>query len=72
MRFTVHDFNEGGGVAMGMYNTDKSITDFAHSSFKFALAKEWPLYMRYVYGSRFVCGNSASLYEVFIYCLYGG
>ena len=23
MCFTVFDFNEGGGVAMGMYNTDK-------------------------------------------------
>ncbi|XP_065913811.1 isocitrate dehydrogenase [NADP] cytoplasmic-like [Dysidea avara] len=36
---------DGSGVAMGMYNTDKSITDFAHSSFKYALDKGWPLYM---------------------------
>jgi len=35
----------GGGVAMGMYNTDESITGFAHSCFQFALDKKWPLYM---------------------------
>lgn len=34
-----------GGVAMGMYNTDKSIRDFAHSSFQMALVKGWPLYL---------------------------
>lgn len=34
-----------GGVAMGMYNTDKSIQDFAHSSFQMALSKGWPLYL---------------------------
>lgn len=36
---------EGGGVAMGMYNQDKSIEDFAHSSFQMALSKGWPLYL---------------------------
>lgn len=77
-KYTVYEFKDGGGVTMGMFNTDKvysismtlyinlyheffcteftmflfsinfqSITDFAHSSFKFALQKEWPLYMRY-------------------------
>lgn len=30
---------------MGMYNTDKSIADFAHASFVMALQKKWPLYM---------------------------
>ena len=30
---------------MGMYNTDKSIQDFAHSSFQMALSKGWPLYL---------------------------
>ena len=45
-KYTVHEFTEGGGVTLGMYNTDKSISDFAHSSFQFALQKEWPLYMR--------------------------
>ncbi|GAB1598546.1 isocitrate dehydrogenase [NADP] cytoplasmic-like [Argonauta hians] len=43
--YTVFDFQEGGGVSMGMYNTDQSITDFAHSSFQFALSKSWPLYL---------------------------
>jgi len=35
----------GGGVAMGMYNVDESIKDFAHSSFQCALEKEYPLYL---------------------------
>lgn len=34
-----------GGVALGMYNTDTSIRDFAHSSFQMALSKGWPLYL---------------------------
>jgi isocitrate dehydrogenase len=38
----VYDF-QGPGVAMAMYNTDESITGFAHSSFKMALAKKMPL-----------------------------
>lgn len=33
------------GVAMGMYNTDESITGFAHSCFQVALSKKWPLYL---------------------------
>ncbi|KAF4613060.1 hypothetical protein D9613_011066 [Agrocybe pediades] len=40
----VYDF-KGPGVAMSMYNTDESITGFAHSSFKMALAKKMPLFM---------------------------
>ena len=40
----VYDF-KGPGVAMAMYNTDESITGFAHSSFQTALAKKMPLYM---------------------------
>ncbi|XP_043548973.1 isocitrate dehydrogenase [NADP] cytoplasmic [Chiloscyllium punctatum] len=43
--YCVHNFKDGGGVALGMYNTDSSIRDFAHSSFQQALAKGWPLYM---------------------------
>jgi isocitrate dehydrogenase len=39
----VHTY-EGGGVAMGMFNTDESIYGFAHSCFKYALMKRWPLY----------------------------
>lgn len=38
----VYDF-KGKGVAMAMYNTDESITGFAHSSFKMALSKKLPL-----------------------------
>uniref|UniRef100_T1GT96 isocitrate dehydrogenase (NADP(+)) n=1 Tax=Megaselia scalaris TaxID=36166 RepID=T1GT96_MEGSC len=33
------------GIAMGMYNTDESIVDFAHSSFKYALGRKYPLYL---------------------------
>ncbi|TFK31843.1 hypothetical protein BDQ12DRAFT_693467 [Crucibulum laeve] len=40
----VYDF-KGPGVAMSMYNTDESITGFAHSSFKMAIAKKMPLFM---------------------------
>lgn len=35
----------GAGVAMGMYNLDESIKDFALSCFNYALAKKWPLYL---------------------------
>ncbi|KAL3201761.1 hypothetical protein MRX96_042785 [Rhipicephalus microplus] len=45
LQFKVHEFQNTGGVAMAMFNTDKSITDFAHSSFKFALQRELPLYL---------------------------
>lgn len=34
----------GPGVAMGMYNTQKSIEGFARSCFQYALMKKWPLY----------------------------
>jgi len=34
-----------GGVGMIMYNTDDSITDFAHASFKYAIERKYPLYM---------------------------
>ncbi|MCO6482422.1 MAG: NADP-dependent isocitrate dehydrogenase [Flavobacteriales bacterium] len=42
--WNVYDF-KGDGVAMSMYNTDESITGFAHSCFNLALEKKWPLYM---------------------------
>ncbi|KAJ3116366.1 Isocitrate dehydrogenase [NADP], mitochondrial precursor (Oxalosuccinate decarboxylase) [Phlyctochytrium bullatum] len=44
IRYHVYDF-EGGGVGMGMYNTDESIEGFARSCFEMALAKELPLYL---------------------------
>jgi isocitrate dehydrogenase len=36
---------KGGGVAMGMYNTDESIIGFAHSCLQYSLQKKWPLYL---------------------------
>lgn len=36
---------KGAGVAMGMYNLEDSIRGFAHSCFKVALNKKWPLYL---------------------------
>lgn len=40
----VFDF-KGDGVLMGMFNTDESIRGFAHSSFQYALQRNYPLYM---------------------------
>ena len=40
----VFDF-PGSGVAMSMYNLDASIRDFAHASFRFALGRNYPLYL---------------------------
>lgn len=40
----VHEF-KGPGVALAMYNTDESIIDFAHASFKYALNRNLPLYL---------------------------
>uniref|UniRef100_A0A669D406 Isocitrate dehydrogenase [NADP] n=1 Tax=Oreochromis niloticus TaxID=8128 RepID=A0A669D406_ORENI len=45
VKYLVHEFEGTGGVALGMYNTDKSIRDFANSSFQIALSKGWPLYL---------------------------
>ncbi|KAF4120009.1 isocitrate dehydrogenase [Geosmithia morbida] len=41
----VFNFKDGGGVAQTQYNTDESITGFAHASFKLAITKGLPLYM---------------------------
>ncbi|NIJ18564.1 isocitrate dehydrogenase [Sphingomonas naasensis] len=40
----VFDF-PAAGVAMGMYNLDESITDFARASMNYALGRGWPLYL---------------------------
>ena len=40
----VFDF-PGSGVAMAMFNLDQSIRDFAHASFRYALARNYPLYL---------------------------
>jgi isocitrate dehydrogenase len=42
--FEVFDF-DGSGVAMGMYNLDQSIRDFAHACFNYSLNRGWPLYL---------------------------
>ncbi len=36
---------DGGGVAMGMYNYDESIRDFARACFRYALEVQLPLYL---------------------------
>jgi isocitrate dehydrogenase len=35
----------GGGVALGMYNTDDSIRDFARTTMRYALRRRYPLYL---------------------------
>jgi isocitrate dehydrogenase len=35
----------GAGVAMGMYNLDESIRDFARASMNYAVDRGWPLYL---------------------------
>jgi isocitrate dehydrogenase len=44
LEFDVFDFPSS-GVAMGMYNLDESIRDFAHACFNYSLGRKWPLYL---------------------------
>jgi isocitrate dehydrogenase len=44
MEFQVADFT-GGGVAVGMYNFDDSIRDFARASFRYGLERGYPVYL---------------------------
>ena len=44
MQFEVAKF-PAGGVAMGMYNYDDSIRDFARASFRYGLARHYPVYL---------------------------
>ncbi|MFM8514847.1 MAG: NADP-dependent isocitrate dehydrogenase [Actinomycetota bacterium] len=44
MEFQIFDFPSS-GVAMGMYNLDDSIRDFARASFRYGLARNFPVYM---------------------------
>jgi isocitrate dehydrogenase len=44
MEFEVAQF-PGGGVAMGMYNFDESIRDFARASFRYGLERQYPVYL---------------------------
>ena len=41
---TVYDFKSP-GVALGMFNTEESIRDFAHSSLSYALSRKLPCYL---------------------------
>ena len=45
MEFTVANYGPDGGVAMGMYNFNDSIRDFARASFRYGLARNYPVYM---------------------------
>ncbi|MEM1105297.1 MAG: NADP-dependent isocitrate dehydrogenase [Pseudomonadota bacterium] len=40
----IFDFPDS-GIAMGMYNLDQSIRDFARASFNYGLQRKWPVYM---------------------------
>ena len=44
IKYEVFNFT-GPGVALSMYNLDKSIEDFARSCFNYGLIKEWPVYL---------------------------
>jgi len=44
MEHVVYEY-KGAGVALGMFNTDASIIDFAHASLKYALMRKLPLYL---------------------------
>ena len=44
MEFDVFDF-PGAGVAMGMYNLDDSIRDFARASMRYGLNRKYPVYL---------------------------
>ncbi len=44
MEFEVARF-PGGGVALGMYNFDDSIRDFARASFRYGLDRHYPVYL---------------------------
>ena len=45
MQFEVAKFGADGGVAMGMYNYNDSIRDFARASLTFGLQRNYPVYL---------------------------
>jgi isocitrate dehydrogenase len=45
MQFEVAKFGADGGVAMGMYNFNDSIRDFARASFRYGLQRNFPVYL---------------------------
>jgi isocitrate dehydrogenase len=44
IKYEVFNF-PGPGIALSMYNLDRSIEDFARSCFGYGLIKEWPVYL---------------------------
>ena len=44
IKYEVFNFT-GPGIALSMYNLDKSIEDFARSCFSYGLIKKWPVYL---------------------------
>jgi len=44
IKYEVFNFT-GPGIALSMYNLDKSIQDFARSCFSYGLIKKWPVYL---------------------------
>ena len=44
IKYEVFNFT-GPGVALSMYNLDKSIEDFARSCFNYGIIKKWPVYL---------------------------
>ncbi len=45
IQHVVANYGSDGGVAMGMYNFNRSIEDFARASFSYGLQREYPVYM---------------------------
>ena len=44
IKYEVFNFT-GPGIALSMYNLDKSIEDFARSCFNYGIIKKWPVYL---------------------------
>jgi isocitrate dehydrogenase len=45
IEMTVAEYGADGGVAMGMYNYNDSIRDFARASMRYGLDRGWPVYL---------------------------
>jgi isocitrate dehydrogenase len=45
VQMEIAKFGKDGGVTMGMYNFNDSIRDFARASFRYGLARNYPVYM---------------------------
>jgi isocitrate dehydrogenase len=45
MEFQVANYGPDGGVAMGMYNYNESIRDFARASMRYGLSRNYPVYL---------------------------